>query len=198
MKNLSLLLCLALAATLAQAQTERFYYPDAFYFVKEVNVSSQKGKPFHFDISVKENPADSLSRPRIYAIQARKGKEDFIGNTLIYAKNTNGDWKTYSIDGTVSPEATRVWLYVAVNGNGDFYFDNLHFFLADGSGNLKEEALTNASFEDKKLLLGYYSSKRLSNELKISLSPMAADGKQSLQVSSTGQKAAAYHPIASN
>ncbi len=196
MKNLSLFICLALAATLAQAQTERFYYPDAFYFVKEVNVASQKGKAFHFNIAVKENPADSLSRPRIYAIQARKGKEDFIGNTLTYATNTSGDWKTYSIDGTINPGATRVWFYVAVNGNGDFYFDNLHFFLADTAGALKETALANASFEDKKLLLGYYSSKQ-SADLKVSLSPLAADGRQSLQVSSTGQKAA-YHPFASN
>ena len=190
MKNPSLLLFFTLITAATYAQADRFYYPDAFYFVKEVNVASQKGKAFHFDISVKENPADSLSRPRIYTIQARKGKEDFIGNSFAYAKAGNGDWRTYSIDGTIDQEASRVWLYVAVNGNGDFYFDNLHFFVADSTGALREEKLANTSFEEKKLLAGYYQSKHASPELRLRFSPVASDGKQSLQVSVSGQKAA--------
>ncbi len=198
MKSLTLLFALVFTAALAHAQADRFYYPDAFYFVKEVPLESLKGKPFHFDISVKENPADSLSRPRIYAIQARKGKEDFIGKSLTYAKAGSGDWKTYSIDGVVDSEATRIWLYVAVNGNGDFYFDNLHFSVADATGALKEKELLNASFEEKKLLNGYYMSKRPSTDLKISISTVASEGKQSVEINSTGQKAAGYHPIASN
>jgi len=190
MKNLSLLLILVLPAITARAQSNQFYYPDAFYFVKEVNVSQQKDKLFHFDILVKENPADTLSRPRIYAIQVRKGKEDMIGKSLVYAKADSGSWKKYSIDGAVDPEAERIWLYVAVNGNGDFYFDNLHFSLADSGGILQEKALPNASFEEKKLLSGYYVSKRFAPDLKLKASPLAADGKQSVQVTTTGQKPA--------
>lgn len=188
MKNLSLLLVFALSAMAALAQTNQFYYPDAFYFVKEVSLSQQKDKPFHFDISVKENPADTLSRPRIYAIQVRKGKEDIIGKTLVYAKADSGSWKKYSIDGTIDPEAVRIWLYVAVNGNGDFYFDNLHFFIAGPGGTLQEQALPNASFEEKKLLSGYYVSKRFAPDLKLKASPLATDGKQSVQVTTTGQR----------
>jgi hypothetical protein len=198
MKNLSFLLLFVLAAGAGHAQTNRFYYPDAFYFVKEVNVVSQKGQPFHFDISVKENPADTLSKPRIYAIQARKGKEDFIGNTLVYATAGTGDWKTYSIDGTVDKEATRVWLYVAVNGNGDFYFDNLHYSIADSSGALQQQELPNASFEEKKLLAGYHVSRRFSPDLVIRPSSLARDGKLSVQVTTTGQKPSLNHSFASN
>jgi len=188
MKNLSLGLFFALATAVTYAQSDRFYYPDAFYFVKEVNVKQQQEKAFHFDISVKENPADTLSHPRIYSIQVRKGKEDFIGNTFAYAKAVDGDWKTYSIDGNIDKEAIRILLYVAVNGNGDFYFDNLHFFMADSSGALREEKLSNTSFEEKKLLAGYYLSKRTSPDFKLQFSPLATDGKQSLQVSVSGQK----------
>ena len=198
MKTLCLLFSFALAATVAQAQTERFFYPDAFYFVKEVNVKSQKGKSFHVEISVKEKPADNISKPRIYAIQARKGKDNFIGHTLTYAKAVDGDWKTYVIDGVVSDDATRVWVYISVNGNGDFYFDNLRFFLSDSSGALQEQKLANASFEERKPLAGYYISQPLSSELRVGISRVAYDGKQSIQISTAGQKAAPYHPFASN
>jgi len=198
MKNLSLGLFFAFTTAAAYAQTDRFYYPDAFYFVKEVHVEQQREKAFHFDISVKENPADTLSRPRIYTIQARKGKEDFIGNTFAYAKAGNGDWKTYSIDGTIDKEATRVWLYVAVNGNGDFYFDNLHFFVADSTGTLQEQKLSNTSFEEKKLLAGYYQSKHADPTLRLQFSPLANDGKQSLQVSVSGQKPALNRSFAAS
>lgn len=192
MKALTLFLALALPALATQAQSTRFYYADAFYFVKEVPVAQQQNKPFHFDISVKENPADTLSRPRIYAIQVRKGKEDIIGKTLIYANAAGDSWKKYSIDGTVDPEATRIRLYVAVNGNGDFYFDNLRFFMADSTGALKEKVLANASFEEKKLLSGYYMSRRFAPDFKLQASPLAADGKLSIQVTTTGQKPAMY------
>lgn len=188
MKNLCLLLLCVITGAAAFAQSRQFYYPDAFYFVKEVNVTGSGERPFHFEISVKENPADTFSRPRIYAVQVRKGKEDIIGKSLVYATATNGEWKTYSVDGIVDDEATRIWLYVAVNGNGDFYFDKLHYFLADATGTLQEKDLTNPSFEDKKLLAGYYSSNRISQELKVRLSGVAIDGKQSVLVTVNGQK----------
>ena len=190
MKNLSLLLAFALAAMTTSAQTNQFCYPDAFYFVKQVDVAQQQNKSFHFDILVKENPADSLSRPRIYAIQVRRGKEDIIGRTLVYAKADSGSWKKYSIDGNVASGATRIWLYVAVNGNGDFYFDDLHFSIGDSTGALHEQALPNGSFEEKRLLAGYYMSRRPADDLRLQLSPLAADGKQSVQVTTTGQKPA--------
>jgi hypothetical protein len=192
MKNLALFLAFALPALATQAQLIRFYYPDAFYFVKEVPVAQQQDKSFHFDISVKENPADSLSRTRIYAIQVRKGKEDIIGKTLIYANAAGDSWKKYSIDGIIDAEATRIRLYVAVNGNGDFYFDNLHFFLAGTAGVLQEKPLANASFEEKKLLSGYYVSKRFAPDFKLQASPVAVDGKQSVQVTTSGQKPSMY------
>jgi hypothetical protein len=188
MKNLYLLLVSVAISAAVSAQSERFYFPDAFYFVKEVNVTGSGERPFHFEIAVKENPADTFSRPRIYAVQVRKGKEDIIGKTLVYATSTNGDWKTYNVDGIVDNEATRIWLYVAVNGNGDFYFDKLHYSLADVNGTLQEKELPNGSFEEKKLLAGYFISTRMTKDLNVRLSPLATDGKQSLQVSVSNQK----------
>jgi hypothetical protein len=198
MKNLYPLLAAVLFTVTVNAQSERFYYPDAFYFVKEIKVDGLQERPFHFEIAVKENPADTLSKPRIYAIQVRKGKEDLIGKTLTYATANNGAWKTYTIDGIVDKQATRIWFYTAVNGNGSFYFDNLRYSIADVNGTLEEKDISNGSFEDKKLLSGYYISAYASKDLKVQLSPDASDGKKSLQVTSTGQKPGSIRTIAKN
>jgi hypothetical protein len=173
-----------------KAQTERFYYPDAFYFVKEVPAVGQAGKQFRFTISVKENGADEKSKPRIYAIQVRKGKEDIIGKTLTYASGTGTDWKIYTVEGTIDSTATRVWLYAAVNGNGNFYFDNLQYELKDENGNWIKQSLSNHSFEGagKKLLKDYYT-KRSAPQLKIEQSTDAVEGKASLHIFAAGMKA---------
>jgi hypothetical protein len=172
------------------AQTERFYYPDAFYFVKEVSTIGQAGKTYRFSIAVKENGADEKSKPRIYAIQVRKGKEDVIGKTLSYASASGSDWKTYSVEGIMDSAATKLWLYVAVNGNGDFYFDNLQFAIKNTNTDWEKQPLSNYSFEDggKKLLKSYYS-KRSAPELKIAQATDAAEGKSSLHVFASGMKA---------
>ncbi|MFT3932282.1 MAG: hypothetical protein QM726_01605 [Chitinophagaceae bacterium] len=197
MKNFLLLLSLSIIAATAAAQSEQFSYPDAFYFVKEIKVQGLAERPFHIEINVKENPADSLSKPRIYAVQVRKGKEDIIGKTLKYASVTNGEWKTYSIDGITEKQATRIWFYAAVNGNGEFYFDKLQFSITDATGTLQEKDLSNQSFEDKKVLNGYFISAANSKELRVKNASIASDGKQSLQVIVSGQKPAGTRSVAS-
>lgn len=198
MKNICLLLATALLGLSATAQSEQFNYPDAFYFVKEINTTGLAERPFHIEITVKENPADSLSKPRIYAIQVRKGKEDIIGKTMKYATVTNGEWKTYSIDGITDKDATRIWFYTAVNGNGSFYFDKISFSIADASGTLLEKDLSNQSFEDKKILNGFYVSAGDARYLQVKHSDLANDGKQSLQVTVSGQKPAGLRTVAKN
>lgn len=198
MKNLYLLLITGLFAAKASAQSEQFSYPDAFYFVKEIKTAGLTECPFHIEITVKENPYDSLSKPRIYAVQVRKGREDIIGKTLVYAAATNGEWKTYSIDGITDKEATRIWFYAAVNGNGNFYFDKLQFSIADATGTLQEKDLSNQSFEDTKVLNGYFVNARYSKDLQVKASPVANDGKQSLQVVVINQKPAGVRSVVKN
>ena len=198
MKNIYLLLTIALFAAKASAQSEQFNYPDAFYFVKEIKTTGLSERPFRIEITVKENPADSLSRPRIYAVQVRKGKEDIIGKTMKYASVVNGEWKTYSIDGITEKTATRIWFYAAVNGNGSFYFDKLQFSIADATGTLSEKDLSNQSFEDKKILNGYFVNAPNSKDLQVKASGVANDGKQSLQVIVSGQKPAGLRGVAKN
>ncbi len=198
MKTIHLLLLASLFTLNASAQSEQFNYPDAFYFVKEIKTAGLTERPFHIEITVKETPADSLSKPRIYAVQVRKGKEDIISKTMVYATATNGEWKTYSIDGITEKDATRIWFYAAVNGNGNFYFDNLQYFIADATGTLQEKDLSNQSFEDKNILNGYFVAASNAKDLQVRASSVARDGKQSLQVISTNQKPAGLRGVVKN
>jgi hypothetical protein len=198
MKSLYALMLAILFSSVAISQSNRFYYPDAFYFVKEVNVEGLQERPFHFEISVKETPSDTLSKPRIYAIQVRKGKEDIIGKTMVYATANNGSWNNYSIDGITDKDATRIWFYVAVNGNGIFNFDNLQCSIADINGTLLERDLSNSSFEEKKVLNGYFISSKPSSNIRFQLSPLATDGNYSLEVISSNQKPGSNRVLAKN
>jgi hypothetical protein len=175
------------------AQNERYNYPDAFYFVKEVTLTPGESGNFKFNLSVKENPSDNLSKVRIYAVQVRSEKEDIIGNTLVYANASGTTEKTYTVEGSIHPEAKRIWLYVAVNGNGNFYFDNIEYFNSTATG-WQAVTLQNSSFEDagKNLLKGYYVSKKSVPQLQVnSSSHFATHGKNSLHVFTAGMKAVA-------
>ncbi len=192
-----ILFFLAFSAGLAgMAQAAGYNYPDAFYFVNEISVRGQPERPFHLEIRVRGNPADSFSRLRIYTVQVRKGKEDIIGKTMQYALRDTGSWNTYRVDGITDKAAASIYFYVAVNGNGKYLFDNLQYSIADVSGTMAEKELANQSFEDKKILNGYYSSARPSGWLQLQASPLAAEGKQSLEVTVSGQKPASIRSTA--
>lgn len=175
------------------AQNERYNYPDAFYFVKEVKLTTEGGGNFKFSLSVKEDPSDNLSKVRIYAVQVRADKEDIIGNTMVYANASGTAEKTYTVEGSIHPEAKRIWLYVAVNGNGNFYFDNIEYFTGNASG-WQPIPLDNNSFENtgKNLFKGYYVSKKSAPQLQVNnSSSFATHGKSSLHVFTAGMKAVA-------
>lgn len=173
------------------AQSERYYFADETYFVKEVSVKEYVGRNFRYTIAVKANPADSLSKVRIHGAEMGKGNEDFINSQLVTNTQTDNDWTIYTLTGKIENNATRVWMYAAVNGNGDFYFDDVEFYVEETPGNWKKIALTNASFEDKSsnIFAGYYISKRSSSTLKTKLADNTAhEGHQSILIQTSGLK----------
>lgn len=173
----------------AYSQSEWFYFPDEIYFVKEVPAKDLRGKEFKYQIAVKALPTDTFSKVRINGVAAGKGMNDFINNSK-FSKEcaTDGDWQVYTITGTVPAEAHKLWFYSAVNGNGNFYFDDIQFFIRDGNDWLQMD-LGNQSFEDmgKNIFKGYYVSNRTSPHLKTLVTRTEVfHGEQSLQVQTSG------------
>lgn len=172
-----------------RAQSDWYYFPDEIYFVKEVSAKELRGKEFRYQIAVKAAAADTFSKVRINGVAAGKGKDDFLNNAA-FAKeqSTENGWTIYTISGTVPAEAWKLWFYSAVNGNGDFYFDNLQFHIREGNEWIQLE-LGNASFEEsgKNIFKGYYVSNRSTPHLKTAISKSAVfHGESSLQVHTQG------------
>lgn len=190
MKNvLFLVFALAGLQLTAFSQSDWYYFPDEIYFVKEVPVKELRGKEFRYEIAVKAVAADTFSKVRINGVPVGKGKEDFLNNSnFIKQQSSENGWTIYTITGTISQETWKLWFYSAVNGNGDFYFDNIQFYVKDGDNWVQLE-LNNASFEeqDKNIFKGYYVSNRNSAHLKTSLSKAVSfHGEQSLKVQTFG------------
>lgn len=188
------LLAIALQTTEAVAQSQWYYYAEEFYFVKEVPVKDLCGKNFRYEIAVKSNPSDTLSKVRIHGINVGKGREDFLHTDFDMEVRSEQDWIIYTLVGTIDPQAFKVWFYTAVNGNGDFYFDDISFYVEMAPGQWKQLQLPNNSFETRSnnIFDGYYVSTRGSKNIQIKLTDETVkSGRKALYVSTRKQ-----HPVA--
>lgn len=162
-----------------------YHYPEEFYFVKEVITTQFTGKNFRYEIAVKSDPADTLSKVRIHGVGVGKGSDDFLKSPFTVETRTEQDWTIYTVIGTVQPEAVRLWFYAAVNGNGKFYFDDLSFYVEETPARWKQLPLYNHSFEERNrnIFAGYYVSTRKSAGVQTALSnEVAKTGQHSLFV----------------
>ena len=186
----ALLLTFALGCALQiYAQNEWYYFPDEIYFVKEIPAKEFRGKHFRYEIAVHANPADTFSKVRINGVGVGKGPEDFLNNSnFTKGYHVDNNWTVYTITGLVPDQAWKLWFYSAVNGNGEFYFDNIGFFIQE-EGEWIEIELPNTSFEEnnKNIFEGFYVSTRKSAHLKTSISKDTSyHGDQSLHISTFG------------
>ena len=189
MKTIFLLAIACGYALSTYSQQEWYYFPDEIYFVKEVPAKEFRGKDFKYQIAVKVNASDTFSKVRINGVGVGKGADDFINNSnFVKAIQTDGSWTIYTIEGKVPKEAWKLWFYSAVNGNGDFYFDDLCFYIRE-EGEWIQVELPYCSFENKSknIFQGFYVSARQSAHMKTEISKSTSfHGEQSLHVSTFG------------
>ncbi len=191
MKKISIIFfaSVCVLASYAQTPVAWFHYAEEFYFVKEVPTATLQGKNFRYEIAVKADPADTLSKVRIHGIGVGKGQDDFLNSHFTIETRSEQEWTIYTVVGTVAPEAKKLWFYASVNGNGSFYFDDLSFYIEDDPGKWRQLSLFNASFEEKQndIFAGYYVSKRRSPNVQTLLSKETAKtGQKSLLVRTRG------------
>ncbi|HYF32409.1 MAG TPA: hypothetical protein VD993_14895 [Chitinophagaceae bacterium] len=183
---ISALCCVQLAAF---SQTDWYYFPDEIYFVKEVSAKDLRGKEFRYQIAVKAAATDTFSKVRINGVAAGKGREDFLNNSnFSKQQSTESEWTIYTISGTIPQEAWKLWFYSAVNGNGEFYFDDVQFYIKEGNDWVQLE-LSNPSFEEdhKNIFKGYYVNNRQTPHLKTAISKTVSHhGEHSLHVTTHG------------
>ena len=191
MKRILLFTLFACTTLSGFSQSQWYYFAEEFYFVKEVPVKEFRGKNFRYEIAVKEAPSDTLSKVRVHGINIGKGKEEYINSDFTVESRKEQEWTIYTIIGAVDEQAFRLWFYTAVNGNGNFYFDDISFYIEKEPGQWKQLALPNTSFESQSrdIFDGYFVSKRGSRTLNTQVSNnVYKTGKHSLEVISTRQR----------
>jgi len=171
------------------AQSGWYHFAEEFYFVKEISVTNYRGKQFRYEIAVRSNPADTFSKIRVHGIAAGKGREDFIKSNFVLESRIEQEWTIYTIAGQIQDGVYKLLFYSSVNGNGDFYFDDINFYIEEKQGKWKQLELFNPSFEISKpdIFAGYYVSKRRSDGLSVHLSDRVfKTGNLSLNVRTYG------------
>lgn len=191
MKKIALIFFATSCALISYAQTPAsfFHYAEEFYFVKEVPTASLQGKNFRYEIAVKADPTDTMSKVRIHGINVGRGQDDFINSHFSLETRTEQEWTIYTVVGTVSPEAKKLFFYASINGNGSFYFDDLSFYIEETPGKWRQLTLYNPSFEEKQrdIFAGYYVSTRKSPNVQTMLSrETVKTGEKSLLVKTRG------------
>lgn len=191
MKKIVIIFFTCVCALTAAAQTPAswYHFAEEFYFVKEVPATGLQGRNFRYEIAVKADPTDTLSKVRIHGIGVGKGQEDFLNSNYRVETRQEQEWMIYTVVGTVQPAAKKLWFYASVNGNGDFYFDDLSFYIEETAGKWRQLSLFNASFEEKKsdIFTGYYVSTRRSANVQTMLTrEVVKTGEKSLLVKTRG------------
>lgn len=191
MKKIALIFFTTACALISYAQTPAsfFHYAEEFYFVKEVPAALLQGKNFRYEIAVKADPSDTLSRVRIHGIGAGKGQDDFINSNFTLETRIEQEWTIYTVVGKVMPEVKRLFFYASVNGNGSFYFDDLSFYIEETPGKWRQLTLYNPSFEanERDIFAGYYVSTRKSPNVQTMLTrEVVKTGEKSLMVKTRG------------
>ncbi|WP_276479569.1 hypothetical protein [Paraflavitalea pollutisoli] len=181
--------CLCAYVSNAQTPASWYHYTEEFWFVKEVPASSLQGKNFRYEIAVKADPADSLSRARIHGVGIDAGQQHLLNSGFTVETRTEQEWTIYTVVGKVLPTMHKLSFYASVNGNGQFYFDDISFYVEEQPGRWKQQSLFNASFEEKQpdIFAGFAVNKRRSFNIQTRLtSDVYKTGQQSLLVITKG------------
>lgn len=102
--------------------------------VKLLPVKKYIGKQYRLNVDIKNEPSDSISGSSIMVLQTKKQDWEYLENTRtsFFAPKEFQAWKTYTITGTIDPEAHKMWFTLVTYGNGDFYFDNMKLEIKEG------------------------------------------------------------------
>ena len=145
---------------------QAFHSSANFSFVSPVSLGKYQGRPYRWSVSLRCEPADTTARLRIWAIQWGKQAGDFKKSDRFAQRILPNEWRTYTIEGTLAPQADLVYLYSGLEGNGRFFFDNLSLQVQASDQTWQNVPLKNGDFERSPTpLAGYLTSPELKGKL---------------------------------
>jgi len=139
---------------------------NSFSFVAEASMGKYTSRPYRWSVSMRYEPADTTAKLRIWAVQWGKQVGDFKKTDRFAQHILPNEWRTYTLEGTLAPQADLVYLYTGLEGNGRFFFDNLGLQVQAPDQTWQNVPLKNGDFEHSRTpLAGYVLDPQLKGHL---------------------------------
>lgn len=140
----------------------------SFSFVAEASLGKYKSRPYRWSVSMRYEPADTTTKLKIWAVQWGRQAGDFKKTDRFAQRILPNEWRTYTIQGTLAPQADLIYLYSGLEGNGRFFFDNLSLQVQAPDQTWQQVPLKNGDFERSPTpLAGYLIDPELKGKLPI-------------------------------
>ena len=137
-----------------------------FSFVAEASLGKYKSRFYRWSVSMRYEPADTTAKVKIWAVQWGKQAGDFKKTDRFAQRILPNEWRTFTLEGTLAPQADLVYLYTGLEGNGRFFFDNLVLQVQAPDQTWQHVPLKNSDFEHSRTpLAGYVLDPQLKGQL---------------------------------
>ncbi|UOQ98274.1 alpha/beta hydrolase [Hymenobacter sp. 5317J-9] len=151
MKHFALLLTLLACYLPAAAQSKlKTQVSSLFYFRQRVDVQPYAGRAYRLSARMKvDAPAGDSADANVFAVVFDKNKK-FLSMSKpgqMRAKRRDGQWRTFSLSGTLPRTAVGLTLNANVYLNGTFGYDDFKLEVAAGKGQWQAVPLLNGDFE---------------------------------------------------
>ena len=149
---------------------QTYHSSNNFSFVAEASLGKYQSRPYRWSVSMRYEPADTTVRLKIWAVQWGKQAGDFKKTDRYAQRILPNEWRTYTLEGTLAPQAGLVYLYSGLEGNGRFFFDNFSLQVQAPDQTWQNVPLKNGDFERSPTpLAGYLMDPELKGKLPISV-----------------------------
>lgn len=188
MRTKALFLCLLLGISLA-GFGQAYHSSNSFFFLPQVPVKQFQGRPYRYQVSIKYVPADTTAHVSLRAMQIGKNDYDFKQTDPFTERLQPNAWHTYTIQGQIGAGVEKLWFYSILDGNGQFFFDNLTLQVQMPTQAWQPVPIKNGDFEHSATPLAGYETGRkdLPAGLAVDLAPgQGPDQSQALRLTFSG------------
>jgi len=159
---------------------------NSFYLGRRIKSDPGINQSFRFSAELKSTSVDTN---RNFTMQVRQVENDDNWVSSKTKRNSLPDtnWHDTFIESEVNSKTREFWLNIKVEGNGDFYVDNVRFQIRNNAGIWRDIAIPNADFEqsENNLLKGFIQYEQLPDGVTTKLVQRSDTLGKALQITAT-------------
>ena len=147
MKNIILIAFLGLIGFTINGQSVTEVSQDWTSFSQFLEIKSDTQKKFKVVASVKVETDDEGAWAGVWARVDNDNDEQGFFDNMGDRPIKSNTWQSYTVEGTIGKNSSRLNFGGVCISNGKFYFDNFQLFIENNAGVFESVKVDNASFE---------------------------------------------------